>query len=311
MTVTPSETGYAVVAVDGSEEGDAAVAFAADEALRRGLSLRLAHVMPSGIPVGPLETIAADHALGAYASETLAGAARLVADAAPGLEVTTHALAGGRVTQIVELARHASVVVVGRRAARALDRAWSGGTLDGVVSRAGCPVFVVPEPPDGDSRRPVVVAGFKSTAHSAELFEAAFRAADELGVDLDVVHAWKLNGFYDDIIIRRVSEAATNRDQKAVIWETIAPWLEAYPEVRVKVHVVHDHPVRALIEAARGADRLVLVNPARGSAVHHLGRTARGVLRFATCPIEVVPARGRQELEMPPVVIEQEGRLVT
>src|SRR4051794_14306019 len=122
MTVTPSETGYAVVAVDGSEEGDAAVAFAADEALRRGLSLRLAHVMPSGIPVGPLETIAADHALGAYASETLAGAARLVADAAPGLEVTTHALAGGRVTQIVELARHASVVVVGRRAARALDR---------------------------------------------------------------------------------------------------------------------------------------------------------------------------------------------
>ena len=53
------------------------MAFAADEALRRGLSLRLAHVMPSGIPVGPLETIAADHALGAYASETLAGAARL------------------------------------------------------------------------------------------------------------------------------------------------------------------------------------------------------------------------------------------
>jgi nucleotide-binding universal stress UspA family protein len=311
MTAKPSESDYAVVAVDGSEEGDAAVAFAADEALRRGVALRLGHVMPSGIPVGPLETIAADHALGAYASETLAGAARIVGDAAPQLEVTTHALSGGRVSRIVELAQHASFVVVGRRAARALDRAWSGGTLDGVVSRAGCPVFVVPSLPVGESRRPVVVAGFKSTAHSAELFEAAFRAADECGADLDVVHAWKLNGYYDDIIIRRVSEATTNRDQKAVIWETLAPWQEAYPEVRVKVHVVHDYPVRALIEAARGADRLVLVKPLRGSAVHHLGRTARGVLRFAMCPIEVVPARAREELSMPPVAIEQEGRLVT
>ena len=89
MTATPSGNGYAVVAVDGAEEGDAAVAFAAGEALRHGLSLRLGHVMPAGIPVGPLETIAADHALGAYASETLAGAARIVADATPELEVTT------------------------------------------------------------------------------------------------------------------------------------------------------------------------------------------------------------------------------
>jgi hypothetical protein len=44
--------------------------------------------------------------------------------------------------------------------------------------------------------------------------------------------------------------------------------------------------------------------------VHHLGRTARGVLRFAACPVEVVPARARKELTMPPVAIEQEGRLV-
>ena len=46
MIATPSETGYAVVAVDGSEEGDAAVAFGAQEARRHGLALRLVHVMP-------------------------------------------------------------------------------------------------------------------------------------------------------------------------------------------------------------------------------------------------------------------------
>ena len=41
------------------------------------------------------------------------------------------------------------------------------------------------------------------------------------------------------------------------------------------------------------------MKPVHGRAVHHLGRTARGVLRFATCPIEVVPARSRRELTMP------------
>jgi nucleotide-binding universal stress UspA family protein len=311
MTTAPVQPGYAVVAVDGSEEGYAAVSFAAKEALRLGVTLRLAHVVPRYVSVGPLLTVATEEGLGAFASETMASAARIALETAPGLETSTHVLVGGRVSEVVRLAEHARFVVVGRRASGALDRAWSGGTLDGIVSRARCPVFVVPGVPAAQGRAPRVVAGFKSAPHSAELLEAGFRVADELSADLEVLHAWKLSSGYDDMIARRVSEAAFNRDQKSVVRDLLGPWQEAYPQVPVRIRVVHEYPVRALVEASREADRLVLVKPLHGSVVHHLGRTARGALRFAHCSVEVVPAKARDELTMPPVPIEAEGELVT
>jgi hypothetical protein len=68
--------------------------------------------------------------------------------------------------------------------------------------------------------------------------------------------------------------------------------------------------VRALVEASRQADRLVLVKPLHGGSVHHLGRTARGALRFAECPVHVVPAKRHDELTMAPVAVERKGELV-
>jgi len=306
---TSAARGYAVVAVDGTEEGYAAVAFAAEEAARQGLELRLVHVMPPVIPVRPLLAPPA-RGLGSYASETLASAARLALSASPQLTVSTHRLTGGRVSGVVAEADHARFVVVGRRRAKALDLAWSGGTLDGIVSRARCPVVMVPRTNGHEGRPARVVAGFKSSEHSAELFAAAFAAADALGAELEVLHAWKLSTGYDDMIARRVSEAATNRDQKDGIRDLLAPWQESFPQVPVKVRVVHDYPVRALVEASREADRLILVKPLHGALVHHLGRTARGVLRFAECPVEVVPAEPRGRLTVPPLELEEAGELV-
>lgn len=309
MTATSVHPAYAVAAVDGTEEGYAAVSFAARKALRDGLELRLAHVMPAYVPVGPL-LMSTDHGLGGYASETLASAARVAAESAPGLDVSTHVLMGGRVSEIVDLADHARFIVVGRRHSSALDRAWSGGTLDGIVSRAACPVYVVPDAEHAEGHPARVVVGYKSAAHSAELFQAGFRAAAELGAELEVVHAWKLPSGYDDIIARRVSEAALNREQKSAIREVLEPWQEAYLNVPVRIRVVHEYPVRALVEASHDADRLVIVKPRHGGLVHHLGRTARAVLRFAPCPVAVAPARPPDELIVPPVAVEQEGELV-
>jgi nucleotide-binding universal stress UspA family protein len=310
MSVTPAEPGFAVVAVDGSEEGYAAVEFAAKEAHRLGLTLRLAHVMPAHVPVGPPLMLGAGLELGAYASETLASAGRVVADVAPHVDVTTHLLVGGRVSRVVDLAQGARFIVVGRRPSRALDRAWSGGTLDGIVSRARCPVLVVPLQRTGAERPSRVVAGFKAPHHAAELFRAAFGTAEVLGAELEILHAWKLSSGYDDMIARRVSEASVNHDQKKAIWELVSRWQESYPDVRARVHVVHEYPVRALVDASREADRLVLGKPLHGSVVHHLGRTARGVLRFAECVVEVVPASPREEWTIPIMDLEERGELV-
>ncbi|MGC4112046.1 MAG: universal stress protein [Nocardioides sp.] len=310
MTTDTREQGCVVVAVDGSEEGYASVAFATREASRSGLALHVVHVMPAYLPVGPLVMMAADENLGAYASETLASAARMVADIDENVPVTTEVLAGGRVSEIVRAAEKASFVVLGRRPASALDRAWSGGTLDGVVSRAHCPVVVVPGTARAEAAVQRVVVGYKSSEHADELFDAGFRAAARLGARLEVVHAWKLAGGYDDIIAGRVSEPGWNREQKDAIWAAVSPWQDAYPHVGVRVQVVHEHPVRALLDASHGAARLILVKPLHGARLHHLGRTARGALRFAECPIEVVAALRPQQLDVPPVEVERAGDLV-
>jgi nucleotide-binding universal stress UspA family protein len=265
--------------------------------------------MPADIALRPL-LAPESRGLGSYASETLASAARLATDTFPELSVTTHLVMGGRVSEVVDVASGAELLVVGRRRATALDRAWSGGTLDGIVSRASCPVVMVPRTSEHEELSPRVVAGFKSSDHSAELFEASFRAAVELGAELEILHAWKLSSGYDDMIVRRVSEAATNRDHKDAIWDLVRLWHEAYPQVPVRVRVVHDYPVRALVEASREADRMILVKPLHGALLHHLGRTARGVLRFAECPVEVVPATPHDRLTMPPVDLEEKGALV-
>jgi nucleotide-binding universal stress UspA family protein len=306
VTAASVEAGFAVVAVDGTEEGFAAVAFGAVEAVRREFELRLVHVMPAPLSWPPLFAQESSD-LGGYASETLASATRIAIDVSADLRVTTHVLVGGRVSGVVDFAERAQLVVVGRRRATALDRAWSGGTLDGIVSRVSCPATMVPSASIHTGRPRRVVAGFKTSDHSAERFEAAFRAADALGAELEVVHAWKLSSGYDDMIARRVSEAATNRDHKDAIWHLLTPWQEVHPEVRVRVRVVHDYPVRALVESCREAGRLILVKPLHGSLVHHLGRTARGVLRFAECPVEVVPAETPVHLIMPPVDLEEKG----
>jgi len=309
MTPAPATPGFAVMAVDGSEEGCAAVSFAAREAFRSGLELRLVHVTPGPMPVAPL-LLGTEPGAGAYASETLASATRVALDVAPELSITSQALLGNRVSKIIDFAEGAQFIVVGRRRPSALDRALSGGTLDGVASRARCPVFVVPAVANPADRPRRVVVAFKSAEHSAELFEAAFRDADELGAELSVVHAWKLPGAYDDIIARRVTEATCNREQKAAVRDFLGPWQASYPEVPTRIQVVHEHPVRALIEASREADRLILVKPLHGGSVHHLRRTARGALRFAECPVHVVPAKRRDELTMTPLAVEREGELV-
>jgi hypothetical protein len=61
---------------------------------------------------------------------------------------------------------------------------------------------------------------------------------------------------------------------------------------------------------ARTADRLVIVKPAHGSYLHHLGSTARGVLRESRCPVQVLMPRAGLDDTETSLVVEREGHLV-
>lgn len=308
MTRHSHHPGHVVVGADGSEPGYAGVRYAALEASRLGVPLDVVHVMPAYLPVGPLLVIP-DGSLQAYGNAVIGKSEQAVRDVCPDLAFETHLLSGGRVEALVEFSAESRCLVLGARHLRAKERVWTGATVTAVSARAACPVVVVPptwEPGETPRR---IVAAFKSPKHSAELFNAGFALADELGKELVLLHVWRLEGVYDSMVASPEEIERWNLEERAVIEELVTGYRDAFPKVTCHVEVVHGRPARALLDASRHAERLLLVKPAHGAVVHHLGGTARAVLRDAYCPVEVLPP-----LPLPPdpsrLVVEEEGHLV-
>lgn len=277
-----------VVATDGTPEALRGVRFAALEARRLGVGLDVVHVMPSYLPSGTFPMVP-DGSLEQYGHDVLERSVTAALDIAGDVETIPRLLRGRRVTSIVRATEHAPLLVLGSRPLTPAQRVWTGATVAGVVARSHCPVVVVPgdwEPEPGTKPRAVV--GFKSPQHAAELFAYASALADRRGASLEVVHAWRLPTAYDDIIVDRVADEQWYESERAVIDSLLSDSRAAHPDLVVTVTVVQERPAHALVEASRGADRLVLMRPAHGGYLHHLGAVARAVLQQAHAPVEVI-----------------------
>ena len=308
MSGQTREHGTVVVGVDGSERGFAGVRYAAHEAQRLGVGLDVVHVSPGYLPEGPLLLIP-DGSLQGFAAGVLERGALLANEVAPDVDVATHHLTGHRIPELVGFADGAALLVLGARHLTVMDRVWTGATVAGAVSRATCPTVVVPATWEPATPRDRVVVGYKSQLHATELLTAAFALADGLGAELEVLHAWKLQGLYDDMIASSTEEEQTSARELALIEPLLGDLRAAYPHVKAYVRVVHRRAAGALIGASARADRLVIIKPSHGARLHHLGGTARALLRDALCPVEVVPPSHEAEA-IPGLVIERGGELV-
>lgn len=300
--------GTVVVGADGSDRGYAGVRYAALEAQRLHVALDIVHVSPGYLPVGPLLVIP-DGSLQNYAAGVLERAASTACETAPDVEVGTHHLSGARIEELVRFADGAALLVLASRHLSVVDRVWTGATVAGAVSRASCPTAVLPSSWEPSVPRGRIVVGFKTPQHATELLAVSFALADELGAELEVLHAWKLQGVYDDMIASSVEEEQTNVRELARIEPLLVDFRTIYPRVKAYVRVVHRRPAGALIGASARADRLVITKPVHGARLHHLGATGRTLLRDARCPVEVVPP-GRVAEDLPGLVIERGGDLV-
>ncbi|WP_162233026.1 universal stress protein [Nostocoides japonicum] len=284
---TPStQSARVVAATDGGPDGTRAVRFGAREAVRRGMPLHLVHVVPQD-----LYPVVEDRSLEIRGNEVLHAAVALAHEEEPDLTVTATLVAGSRVPSILNEIGPRDVVVLSSRGPNELSRIWTGSTTIGVAARAGCPVLVLPSRYDAD-RPPTgrVTAGLQRPDASEALLEVAFAEASRVGASLLLLHAWRLPSGYDDIITGRTEGDAWAAHMTAKLRDAVAGLRERHPEVPVETRAVHGQPARVLVDAAVGSDRLVIGKPAHGGFVHHLGGTARGVLREATCPVLVVPA---------------------
>ena len=135
-----------VVGVDGSEPATAAVRWAAADARRRGLALRIVHVCEQW-----------PHGLAAFSAEYCAGALEAAADRARELagdvEVTTELCAGNVIDELIGESASADSLVLGSRGLGGFAGMVVGSVGHGVLHHVTCPVAVV-RPRRGDDHGP-------------------------------------------------------------------------------------------------------------------------------------------------------------
>lgn len=281
-----------VAGVDGSPQARRAARWAAAEAARREVPLRLVTAFPW----------VRDHAVGhpgedANRREVLLGRARdgLVAAAgeaariAPGVPVEQQVVIGSPIPVLAEEARRAHVLVVGDRGLGRLERVLVGSVAVALAAHGASPVVVVRgDGPEPGQRMPVLV-GVNGTETSETALAFAVEAAVAREVPLIAVHTW-LDWPLDPVLAAPLGGDAVAEQQRQLLAEQLAGWSAKYPELEVELVVEPGRPARVLLERARRAQLVVV-----GSRGHTeltglaLGSVGNALVRRAPCPVAVVP----------------------
>lgn len=272
-----------VVGVDGSAGADAALQRAVAEARERGLSLTLVHAWQL-FPGYEGELAVALQDVDDAEAAVLQAAADRLEELAPDLEHDTRLLHTSPQVALVDAARTAALLVLGRHAG---SSAWLGSVLGHVAAHAACPVLVVP--PDAHPERGDVVLGVDGTALSVDAVEHAFGQADRWGTDLVAVLA-VTPGFDAYVPSLPVLEQVEERGRRHLA-EALAGGSERWPDVRVRQLVALGSPLPALRAAAQDAGVLVVGSHGRGALGRFaLGSVSSSLLRSSPCPVAVVRA---------------------
>ncbi|MFJ1530962.1 universal stress protein [Streptomyces mirabilis] len=283
------------VGLDGSPESLAAGHWAADEAERRRLSLRLLHAWPLLAPEPPRAPAEVDQN---YWAKRIVHNARAELQAShPGLSIVGNLVAEDAQDALLQAASESEMTVLGSRGIGAVGSYFLGDISMPVVARADRPVVLVRAETRGAGSRPApgkaggVVVALKLHGPSDDLLEFAFVSAAARGVPLRAVHgrSLPLHAHVPWGTDHAVAEEIT-QDAHKHLSLALRPWREKFPGVEVEDHVALESPAKAVMQAADGAGLLVV-----GRRKHvpgpapRLGPVTQAAAHHARCPVAVVP----------------------
>ena len=284
------------VGVDGSEESLRAVEWAALEARRHALPLRIVSAPAE------LTRMRAYHASPAEIGAALRGISARALDAAiirseevaPGLPIETGLLSGPSAVAVADSGSGASMLVVGARGAGGFAAMMLGSVSRYVAAWAPCPVVVVREENSAVHRE--IAVGIRDPEDVAGTLALAFEEAALRGADLVAVHTWYwlpaapyASGPSGALRPPDPAQIAVQADRRLAA--ALEQWHGKYPEVRVRQDVIRGHPGRVLASYSARADLVVIgrhghpAGPGPG-----IGSIQHAVLDHAHGPVAVVPA---------------------
>ncbi len=278
------------VGTDGSAAATAALTWAVDDAIRRGLPLRIVHVVdrwPRDVPGFPAPGWP-DH-MAHLGEQTLVEAAAAAGERGPEVPVTTELLEGVPSEVLRERAETVAELVVGNRGMGGFAGALLGSVPLRVAGHVRGAVVVVRS--GGGGPHGEVVVGIDGSAECEPALGYAFEQAGLRGCALRAVYAWRLPPHAPHAFVPEPGRGmeGIRREHRGVAAGQLAVWQERFPEVEVVADVMCSHPVPALVTASAHADLLVMGSRGLdtvGSVI--LGSVSRRVLHHAQCPVAVV-----------------------
>ncbi|MCM1972935.1 universal stress protein [Streptomyces sp. G1] len=285
MTIHPAGSHDIVVGIDPARDWHLALAWAADEAQRRRLPLRLVLAVPPQHDTHHVDATPGQTTLRQAGSDRLEQACNWVRDRHPEVSVTGDLLSGFPAPVLGGAAREARMIVLGSRHLSRTAEFFSAGSLVvPVTAQARCPVVVVGDAEHISQQPPYVVAGIDGSASATAALAFAFDEADLRGAALRVVCVWQPS------LIMLDDEEVALRAQRTLLSEATAGLSDKYPDVHVTHEVLTGHPVEELARAAEHALAVVVGRRGRGGYTGmRIGSVVHGLLHRAHCPVITVP----------------------
>jgi nucleotide-binding universal stress UspA family protein len=292
------------VGLDGSRESVAAAQWAAHEAQRRALPLRLVHVWEwEPTTQAPLMGPGTQRHWAERIPRETAYDLRI---RFPELEITTEQIVGQPAAVLPVAAEEAELLVLGSRGLSGVAGFLVGSVAQATVATAERPVVLVragetaedEHRPDTDGLPSAatpyrdVVLGLDTSRPSEALIEFAFDAAARRGAVLRVIHGWSLPPVY--AYNPGAMDPMLNEDlaanEASTLTETLRAWREKFPGVEVIEQSTVGQAAQHLIEAASDACLVVVGRRTRHSAIGtHVGPVTHAVLHHSPAPVAVVP----------------------
>ncbi|MFG3660588.1 universal stress protein [Streptomyces sp. NPDC047706] len=285
---------HLTVGVDGSAESLRAAEWAADEALLRGVGLRLvvADQWPGSGPVPPVAL--EQHR---WAGKLLADAASDVSRHRPGLEVATLRLSGRPAPALAAQAAEAELLVLGSRGLGRVRGFLVGSVGLATIGATEHPVVLVrgPEHPDDERAVPYdglhrdVVVGVDIHHSCDALLAFAFDEAARRGRTLRALYCWSLPPVVRDACALAAAEREMGPDIARRLAGMLLPWRERFPSVDVVECTPVGGAAQRLLHAAGDADLVVVGRRVRKAPLGaHIGSVAHAVLHHCPAPVAVI-----------------------
>jgi nucleotide-binding universal stress UspA family protein len=279
-----------VVATDGAPPAEATVRWAAREATRRAVALKVVHVLD-----WDWNTARYDFG-GSYfetarrlAENVTANAVSAARSVAPAVDVTGATLVGNPAAVLLAAADEAELLVIGSRGHGGFTGLLLGGVSQRVATHAPCPVAVVRGRTDA-SEGPVAV-GVDDSDHADHVLATAFAAASARTTGVVAIRTYlpAVPLYYrDDVPAATIATPEQDAAERARLAEQLAPWRAKYPDVPVETLVSHDGAAGVLTGVSHGSQLVVVGSRGHGVIVGTLlGSTGLQLLHHADCPVLV------------------------